>query len=393
MSAARAVVFCGPTVSADEVAAAVPGAVALPPVARGDLARAREAGADVMLVLDGSFAHGLAVSPREVVDVARDGARVLGASSMGALRAAECWPAGVEGVGAVYRMYRMGLADSDDEVAVVTDPDRGHRALSVALVNVRCAASRAARRGVLSRDEARALVEGARAAHFSERRWRPLLGALPARVDRDALADVIAASDLKRADAVRALARLRALLDAGEAPRPRGDVPLAPAVRYVGHDPLTGRDPAAAPAELVAWLFGSGRYQRHVWALLAGDDALRGLRAGALREALPGVLRRRLDDPGFAARVWEELAFLDELEPELMRWHAAESLAARAEGEPPPALAARVREELAVAHGLRDQAALRREVAEGRLFGAIPFAWVERAADQIARARFAAGSL
>ena len=54
--------------------------------------------------------------PSEVVAALRDGARVLGAASMGAIRAAECWPAGMQGVGAVYSLYRLGVISDDDEV-------------------------------------------------------------------------------------------------------------------------------------------------------------------------------------------------------------------------------------------------------------------------------------
>src|SRR5712691_12195122 len=93
------IVYVGPTLSASTVKALLPSSDIRPPIARGYLYRDREAGGAVFVILDGVFTQHLAISPREVVDVACDNALVIGASSMGALRAAECWPVGVQGVG------------------------------------------------------------------------------------------------------------------------------------------------------------------------------------------------------------------------------------------------------------------------------------------------------
>jgi len=52
----------------------------------------------------------------------RAGARVLGASSMGALRASELDIYGMEGIGLIYQAYKSGHLVSDDEVALTFDP-------------------------------------------------------------------------------------------------------------------------------------------------------------------------------------------------------------------------------------------------------------------------------
>lgn len=80
---------------------------------------------------------------------------------MGALRAAGCWPVGLQGVGLVYRLFRMGILDSDGEVAVGTDQDNHFCAISVALVNVRYAVSRAIRQGILERQTGQRMVDAA----------------------------------------------------------------------------------------------------------------------------------------------------------------------------------------------------------------------------------------
>lgn len=55
---------------------------------------------------------------------------------MGALRASELDTHGMIGVGKVYEWYRDGIIESDDEVAVSTNPDT-FEPISVPLVNMR----------------------------------------------------------------------------------------------------------------------------------------------------------------------------------------------------------------------------------------------------------------
>jgi hypothetical protein len=244
---AATAVFVGPSVAAEEVADALPAARVEPPIGRGDLARLRGEGVETFVVIDGVFAHQLAVAPSEVVDVIAGGARVVGAASLGALRAAECWPAGMAGVGAVYRLFRLGVLRDDDEVAVATDPDAGHQAVSVALIHVRYLLIAALSAGHLDRDGASAILATARRTHFADRRWRGIFSG--AGVDLSAeLRDLIEPCDVKRRDARIALERV------ARGSVPTGDLRLAgrplaayrrsvdaPGVRYRGHDPFFGR--------------------------------------------------------------------------------------------------------------------------------------------------------
>jgi hypothetical protein len=96
------IVYVGPTLSVEAVQRAYPGCIIRPPIRRGDLYRDRMLRGAVFLILDGVFFQDEAISPREILDVIADGAMVVGASSMGALRAAECWPMGMRGVGSIY---------------------------------------------------------------------------------------------------------------------------------------------------------------------------------------------------------------------------------------------------------------------------------------------------
>ena len=66
-----------------------------------------------------------------VLELLAAGVRVLGAASLGAIRAAELAPCGMEGVGLVYALYAAGLVRRDDAVmrrAIIRAPSRRHRA-------------------------------------------------------------------------------------------------------------------------------------------------------------------------------------------------------------------------------------------------------------------------
>ena len=110
------VVFLGPTLARED-AERILDADYLPPICRGDLAKLPEHVRYVGIV-DGEFYQSLSVSPKEVLKLLRRGVTVFGSSSMGALRAAETWKLGMIGVGKIFAMYRDGILDADDEVAL-----------------------------------------------------------------------------------------------------------------------------------------------------------------------------------------------------------------------------------------------------------------------------------
>jgi hypothetical protein len=199
-SSSRVAVFAGPSLaSVDRLA--VDGVFYLPPAARGDVARAAVE-YDVVLLIDGVFHHDLAPSPKECFE-ALSHARMFGASSMGALRAAECAPYGFTPLGAIARWYTSECIDGDDEVAVLTHPQT-HVALSTPMVNVRYLARRAVREGVLSAYQANGLVLNARRVFYMDRTWDDVLDLAPVSV-RAKLRELADRSDLKALDARFAL--------------------------------------------------------------------------------------------------------------------------------------------------------------------------------------------
>lgn len=148
------------------------------PICRGDLDRlpleVRFVG-----IIDGEFFQKLAVSPKEVLKAIGRGVEVFGSSSMGALRAAETHMYGMQGVGRVFAMFRDGVLDGDDEVALSYEPST-YRALSDPMVNLREALRLAQAEGLITETNRDQLIKQMKARYFPQRSWRALEEMCPA---------------------------------------------------------------------------------------------------------------------------------------------------------------------------------------------------------------------
>lgn len=167
-------IFTGPTLPAKEGAQWLD-AVFLPPATQGDVYRAALAKPVAIGIIDGYFERVPAVSHKEILWAMAQGVHVFGAASMGALRAAELSPFGMEGVGAIHEAYTRGELEADDEVAVAHALAEGdYRPLSEALVNVRATLRAAERAGVIPAATRERLEEIAQGLFYPDRCY-PLL--------------------------------------------------------------------------------------------------------------------------------------------------------------------------------------------------------------------------
>lgn len=205
----KPIVFLGPSLSRQEALDIVDCEV-LPPAAAGDVIRCVLQGARTLVLIDGLYESVAPVRHKELLLALARGVRVVGAASMGALRAAELDLFGMEGVGQVYQWYRLGHLEDDDEVAVRHAPaDAGFRPLCEALVNIRWVIDRAERQSLIASDAGRRLVDFAKSLYYPERTWSALRAAAP-RLDVpaslvDTLAGLADQYNLKRDDARAAL--------------------------------------------------------------------------------------------------------------------------------------------------------------------------------------------
>lgn len=216
-----AYVFLGPTLSA-EAACETLDAVYLPPVTQGDVHRVTLRRPSMIGIVDGYFDRVPAVWHKEILWALDQGIPVLGAASMGALRAAELDAFGMEGVGWVYEAFRDGELEDDDEVAVAHGlAEDGHRALSEAMVNIRRTLADAAAAEVIGGDTRDTVVDAAKSLFYPDRTYRAALAtAAEAGADPDELARLeqwvaTAAVDQKRRDAEALLTVMRQRLAQG----------------------------------------------------------------------------------------------------------------------------------------------------------------------------------
>lgn len=217
-----AYVFLGPTLAPRE-AAAVLDAVYLPPASQGDVYRFARKQPRAIGIVDGFFECVPAVWHKEILWAMAEGIHVFGSASMGALRAAELEPFGMEGVGEIFEAYRDGVLEDDDEVAVAHAPaERGYQPTSVAMVDIRATLAAAETKGVIGAAARRRLEGLAKGLFYQERSWEKILQPEAARdVPRSqlqALADWLPGGFVsqKREDALKMLAVMRERL--AEAP-------------------------------------------------------------------------------------------------------------------------------------------------------------------------------
>lgn len=168
-------IFLGPTLPHEEAARELD-ARFLPPVAQGDVIRACAEKPRAIGIVDGFFENIPSVWHKEILFALREGIQVFGASSMGALRAAELHPFGMVGVGAIFESFRDGRLEDDDEVAVIHGPaELGYPALSEAMVNIRRTLSDAVGDGVLDLQTAERLQAIAKELPYRERGYGRML--------------------------------------------------------------------------------------------------------------------------------------------------------------------------------------------------------------------------
>ncbi|NVD42607.1 TfuA domain-containing protein [Ensifer sp. HO-A22] len=169
-------VFLGPTLRLAE-AAPVLDAIYLQPAAQGDILLSAHAFRPrAMILIDGQFEDRPAVRHKEILWAMAQGIVVIGAASMGALRAAELNEFGMIGVGLIYRWYRRWRLAPDDAVAVHSGPaELGFLPLTDALVDLRRTFSTLARRRFLTAAERDLLTTMARNTNFRERRLEAIL--------------------------------------------------------------------------------------------------------------------------------------------------------------------------------------------------------------------------
>jgi hypothetical protein len=232
-------VFLGPSLDLATARSILP-ANYYPPVRMGDIYRLLATGVRLIVIIDGVFHASVPVWQREILAARKAGIPVVGASSMGALRAAELAPYGMIGYGTVFQWYVQGRIAGDDEVALLHAPaTQGYRGVSEALVNMRHNLERACQAGILAFDVCTDLLAWLKGLFYGHRTYDALFASPPfthlPQSTQQALRTFLRdhRRDLKRQDALDTLklcathgAQIGALADAHLCPEPGVEWPI-----------------------------------------------------------------------------------------------------------------------------------------------------------------------
>ncbi len=169
--------FLGPSLPAAE-ARRIARCRVLPPARAGDVLALLPGRPLAIALVDGVFEASPSVWHHEILAALDAGIAVFGASSMGALRAAELAPFGMIGVGGIAAAYRRGEIVDDADVALLHAGETdGFRPLTVPLVTARAVVEAARAEGVLTRAQAAAVHAAAGRAFYQDRHWPAVLDA------------------------------------------------------------------------------------------------------------------------------------------------------------------------------------------------------------------------
>lgn len=214
----KTIVFSGPSLAEADLRR-LSTATHAPPIKRGDLAAVD--GYEVVVILDGEFGQNESVSPKEILAIIERGKTVIGAASMGALRASELDRDGMIGVGWVYEHFRRQAIRRDADVALAYSAFN-FEPLSVPIVDVAYWLERASAAGLIGSRERSRVLKASRGIFFTDRTTDRLVEALRLAVGEPMVQALLAFSgggipSVKALDAREAI-RLSASYAEGERP-------------------------------------------------------------------------------------------------------------------------------------------------------------------------------
>lgn len=244
------ILFAGPSIRGIE-AAALAGVHCRGPARQGDILRAVLDGATAIGLVDGLFGDVASVWHKEILFALDQGVTLMGAASLGALRAAECAAFGMIGIGEIYRGYATGVLEDDDAVAQLHAPaELGFEPLTEALVNVEATLVEIRAKALLDAKRVARLSDAASRLFFEDRTYDRIIAqaGLSGAEDGPRLIDLLRANhvDLKRRDASLLLARMVEEPDR-RGPKPDWQLSQTRIWRRILADHRAAAEPASAP--------------------------------------------------------------------------------------------------------------------------------------------------
>lgn len=172
----KPIIFLGPSLT-HEKARKILDAEYRPPAKKGDFLRFTMPadGLTVVGLVDGYFLQDYPPSPIEVYQlIMRKNTVVIGSASLGALRAVELEKFGMIGVGKIFELYKNGIVNADDEVAV-TFTEEPQSLQSEAMIDIRFNLFIAKRKGFIDEITKKTIVRVAKSVYFPYRNYEDIL--------------------------------------------------------------------------------------------------------------------------------------------------------------------------------------------------------------------------
>lgn len=163
------VIYTGLSISFEE-AKSILDAEYHPPVKRGDIYKliSTRNDIDIIGIIDGVFHQSPAVAHKEILKALNQGIKVIGGSSMGALRACELYPYGMVGVGNIFNDYKNGIIESDDDVAVALNPETLEQ-MSESWINIKYNLEKAKNNSIINQEQEDELLDIAKNTYYPKR--------------------------------------------------------------------------------------------------------------------------------------------------------------------------------------------------------------------------------
>ena len=172
----KPIVYLGPTLSREE-AIKILDADYRDPAKKGDFLMLSRDSDEKKYVgfVDGDFLHDYPPSPIEVYHLAtRKNIELTGASSLGALRAVELEKFGMKGIGKIFQLYKNGIINADDEVAV-TFVRENNILQSEAMIDIRFNLFLAYKKGIITNQTKKRIAKIAKNIYFPFRNYEDII--------------------------------------------------------------------------------------------------------------------------------------------------------------------------------------------------------------------------
>ncbi len=173
MVRSKPVIFLGPSLSREKARKILDADYRLP-AKKGDLLQLILKEVDIVGLVDGYFLQDYPPTPIEVYNLVRKrNVKVFGSSSLGALRAVELGKYGMIGIGKIFRLFRDGILESDDEVAVTFTDYTNYK--SEALIDIRYNLFLAQKYKIIDNRTGRSILKVSKQTYFPYRTYEDIL--------------------------------------------------------------------------------------------------------------------------------------------------------------------------------------------------------------------------